>query len=146
MGASSTPRPPRRALIDTNVALDFLLRREPWLTEAAGLIAAHADGSVVGYMPASTITDIFSISRRIVGAEKAFETIDLCLDAFEILAIDRAISDIARSLSGADFADNVQIACAIVHQLDCIITRDMRGFAHAPMPVLTPKAFGDQAQ
>lgn len=130
---------PLRILIDTNVALDLFLRREPWVTEAQGMVSAHAQGKVVGYLPASALTDIYYISRRIVGSESAFHVIDMCLDAFELIAVDRGVIDLARALPGADFEDNVQIACAQVAQLDVIVTRDSTGFAQAPIPALTPK-------
>lgn len=146
MGASQNAKTPYRVLIDTNVALDFLLRREPWLTEAQALLDAHARGEVIGYVPASAVTDIFYISRRLVGAEKAFEAVDLCLQAFEVVAIDRAVLDAARHLIGVDFEDNVQIACAALAHLDVIVTRDAAGFTHAPMPALSPKDFAERFQ
>jgi predicted nucleic acid-binding protein len=130
---------PLRVLIDTNVALDQFLRREPWASEAQDLVNAYTHGKIIGYMPASSLTDVFYISRRIVGIEKAFYVVDLCLDAFELLGVDRAAIDLARTLPDADFEDNVQIACAQIAQLDAIVTRDATGFEHAPMPALTPQ-------
>jgi predicted nucleic acid-binding protein len=141
MSDSQGAKPPLHVLIDTNVALDMLLRREPWLSEAHELLDAHAEGKVIGYIPASTVTDIFYISRRLVGALKALEAVDLCLQAFELISVDRAVIDAARQLEGADFEDNVQIACAAGANLDFIVTRDVAGFAHAPMPALSPKDF-----
>lgn len=146
MANSDATTPPLRVLIDTNVALDLFLRREPWVTEAQGLVSAYTQGKVVGYLPASALTDIFYISRRIVGAEKAFQVVDLCLSAFVVIAVDRAAIDLARTLPGVDFEDNVQIACAQAAQLDAIVTRDATGFARAPMPTLAPKDVADQVK
>ena len=53
-----------RVLIDTNIALDFLLEREPVFQDAEMLFQAINDGEVVGYVTATTLTDIFYISRR----------------------------------------------------------------------------------
>lgn len=52
-----------RALIDTNVVLDLVLRREPWCTKAQPLVEAREAGQIVGFMPVSVLTDIFYISR-----------------------------------------------------------------------------------
>ena len=49
-----------RVLLDTNVLLDVLLAREPWLAEAAAVWRASDDRRIVGYLTASTITDIFT--------------------------------------------------------------------------------------
>ena len=40
------------------------------------------------------------------------------------------------SKPGNDFEDNVQIACAILSNLDGIVTRDIKGFKNSLVPVL----------
>ena len=41
-------------------------------------------------------------------------------------------------LTGKDFEDDLQIACAISEKLDAIITRNLADFQHASLPVYTP--------
>jgi predicted nucleic acid-binding protein len=53
-----------RVLIDTNIVLDFLLQREPFFPDAELLFQAIDAGQVVGYVTATTLTDIFYISRK----------------------------------------------------------------------------------
>ena len=53
-----------RALVDTNVVLDWLLDRKPWSDAAQPLWDARDAGRVVAYLPASVLTDIFYIIRR----------------------------------------------------------------------------------
>jgi predicted nucleic acid-binding protein len=53
-----------RVLFDTNVVLDVLLRREPWVVEAQALWQAVDDGRIVGYIPAVAVTNIVYIARR----------------------------------------------------------------------------------
>lgn len=55
-----------RILIDTNVLLDVLLSRDPWVTDAARLWAIIETGKVAGYVCASTFTDIFYVARRLI--------------------------------------------------------------------------------
>jgi hypothetical protein len=45
---------------------------------------------------------------------------------------------LARTWPGNDYEDNILIACAVEARLDAIVTRDPRGFAGSPVPVLTP--------
>jgi predicted nucleic acid-binding protein len=54
-----------RVLLDTNVVLDVLLKREPWVAEAQILWQANDDGSVAGYVVATTLTNIFYIARMV---------------------------------------------------------------------------------
>jgi predicted nucleic acid-binding protein len=50
--------------MDTNVVLDYLLEREPFLQDAEALFQAIGSEQVVGYVTATTLTDIFYIARR----------------------------------------------------------------------------------
>lgn len=149
MGASSSSATPTRGrrnrggrklrvLIDTNVVLDQLLRREPWYTDAQAFWQARDARQIVTYLPASVLTDIFYISRRQVGITEAHTAVGRCLSQFGIIAVNRALLTAAAAMPGSDFEDNVQIACAQHAALDLIVTRDPDGFRDAPMPAVEP--------
>jgi predicted nucleic acid-binding protein len=125
-------------LFDTNVILDVLLNREPWVKEASALWKANDEGALTGYVVASSFTDIFYVARRLVGLESARAAVRLCLEAFAICPADRQSLERAESLSGGDFEDNLQIACAQFAGVDAIATRDKEGFGDSPVPVLSP--------
>ena len=57
-----------KLLIDTNIALDFLLQREPFDRDAEILFQAISDRTVTGYVTANSLTDIFYIARRHTGS------------------------------------------------------------------------------
>jgi predicted nucleic acid-binding protein len=128
----------RYVLLDTNVVLDVLYDRAPWATEAQAIWQAVDDGRILAYLAATTLTNIFYVGRQINGLKSAHEAVRTCLEAFEICAIDRPTLERASKLSGNDFEDNVQIACAESYGVDAIITRDAKGFGASPVPVLTP--------
>lgn len=127
-----------RLLFDTNVVLDVLLNRQPWVAEASRLWKATDEGGIVGYIVASSLTDIFYVARRLAGLDTAHRAVQVCLDAFEICPVDRSALEQAAAFPGDDFEDNVQIACASHLALDGIVTRDPQGFMSSPLPVLTP--------
>ncbi len=127
-----------RVLLDTNVLLDHLLGRAPWAVDAAGIWQAVDDQRLDGFVAATTITNIFYITRRHAGLQVAHAAVRTCLSAFEIITVDHAVLTRAANLPGNDFEDNVQIICAITASLDAIITRDPQGFRVATVPVLSP--------
>ncbi len=129
---------PLRALIDTNVVLDWLLDRKPWSDAALPLWDARDAGQVVAYLPASVLTGVFYIVRRQAGIPAAFASVDRVFGAFGLFAVDAPLLQQARALPGSDFEDNVQIACAVNAQLDLIVTRNLADFQHAPVPVIEP--------
>ncbi|MBI5567751.1 MAG: PIN domain-containing protein [Chloroflexi bacterium] len=128
----------RYVLLDTNVVLDVLYDRAPWVAEARSIWQAVDDGRILAYLAATTLTNIFYVGRQLSGLQSAHEAVQTCLEAFEICTIDRPTLERALGLSGSDFEDNVQIACAVSYGVDAIITRDAKGFKDSPVPVLTP--------
>lgn len=116
--AASGGAPVLRILLDTNVVLDWLLDRKPWSDQAQPLWDARDADRVIGYMPASALTDVFYIARRQIGIPGAEGAVDRCLAAFEILPVDKTVLLRARALPGGDFEDNVQMACAEAASLD----------------------------
>jgi predicted nucleic acid-binding protein len=127
-----------RVLLDTNVVLDVLLSREPWLADASALWQATDEGRLAGFITATTVTDIFYVARRTVDLAHARQAVQVCLEACEIVLVDRAALERAQQLSGSDFEANVQIACAEAGKLEAIVTRDHVSFVASPIPVWSP--------
>lgn len=50
-----------KVMIDTNIILDLLLARKPFDKEALKIFKLIDRGDLIGYMTASTITDIYYI-------------------------------------------------------------------------------------
>jgi predicted nucleic acid-binding protein len=127
-----------RILVDTNVILDVLLNRDPWVAQSSAVWQANDEGQIVGHIAACAVTDIFYITRRLTTLETAREAVSICLEAFEVCAVDKQTLEQAEALPGSDCEDNLQIACASLAGLDAIVTRDKGGFQTAAMPVLAP--------
>lgn len=127
-----------RVLIDTNITLDFLLRREPFFQDAELIFQAIDAGQVIGYVTATTLTDIFYISRKHTrSVEQARQAVSETMTAMVICPIDRAVLESAFDSGLVDFEDAVQIFGAVAQGLDAILTRDNKGFLSSPIPVLS---------
>lgn len=127
-----------RVLVDTNIVLDFLLQRDPFFQDADLLFQAIDAGQVVGYVTATTLTDIFYISRKHTRSiEQARQAVSETLTAMVICPVDRAVLESAFNSGLVDFEDAVQIFGAVSQGLDSILTRDNKGFLSSPIPVLS---------
>ena len=127
-----------KVLVDTNIVLDFLLQREPFFQDADLLFQAINAGQVVGYVTATTLTDIFYISRKHTRSiEQARQAILETLTVMIICPVNRAVLEAAFRSGLADFEDAVQIFCAVEQGLDAILTRDAKGFLSSSIPVLS---------
>lgn len=128
-----------RVLIDTNIVLDFLQEREPFVENAAKLFECIDAREIEGFIAATTITNIYYIIRRVAGKAVAQDAITQVLNDLNICAVDLEILEQALALNFEDFEDAVQYACAVAHGVDAIVTRDASGFINAEIPVVLPE-------
>lgn len=127
-----------RVLVDTNIVLDFLLQREPFFQDAELLFQAIDVGEIVGYVTATTLTDIFYISRRYTrSVGQARQAVSEILTAMMICPVDRVVLESAFNSGLADFEDAVQIFSAVNQGSEAIVTLDAQGFLSSPIPVLS---------
>ena len=125
-----------KVLLDTNVLLDFLLEREPFKKDAEELFAAIDSGQIIGFVTATTLTDIFYIARKHTRSlELAREAVSSTLDTMTICPVNRNVLEAAFASGLTDFEDAVQIYSAIAQNLDAIVTRDAKGFVSSTIPV-----------
>lgn len=127
-----------RVLIDTNIILDFLLQREPFSHDAELLFQEIEAARVIGYVTATTLTDIFYIARKHTRSiEQARQAISDTFTVMLICPVNRAVLKSAFDSEFVDFEDAVQIFCAVNRGLDAIVTRDAKGFMKSPVSVLS---------
>jgi predicted nucleic acid-binding protein len=126
------------ALLDMNVVLDVLLVRQPWFPEASQVWDAHRNSQIVAGIAAFTVPTVFYVVRRQTDLSHAHDAVRTCLTTLDIVPVQRTTLDLARTLAGSDYEDNLQLACAIEANMDCLVTRDPSGYPGATIPVLTP--------
>ncbi|MDR1068524.1 MAG: PIN domain-containing protein, partial [Clostridiales Family XIII bacterium] len=116
-------------LIDTNVILDVLLKREPFVEQSSKVVFLSEKAVIDGYVSASTATDIFYIVRKeFQDKDKAYEAVGKLFQAVKVAAIDGETIDSALELRWDDFEDCVQSVAASRLDAKYIVTRDMSGF------------------
>ena len=127
-----------RVLLDTNVVLDVLLDRAPFVGDARRLWELSDAGTFDAFIASFTLSTIHYVCRRHAGADAAGRAVDVCLDAFEVCALYRECILAARRMPGVDFEDNLQVACAITDFAHGIVTRNPTDFVASPIRVYTP--------
>ena len=126
-------------LLDVNVILDVVLNRDPWGAEASLVWDAHEEGRLNAWIAAFSIPTIFYVVRRQNNLAAAHEAVRICLETFEIAAVDRSTLDLARQLSVSDYEDALQIASAVETDVNAIVTRDPSGFRQSSVPAILPR-------
>ena len=129
-------------MLDTNVILDFALRREPFFEDAEQVLLLTEQRENIEFVSSSAVTDIFYMLRRYYGDSfKAQEVLSSLRKIVTILEVsDRNIKH-ALDLHWHDFEDAVQYATAERIQADFIITRNVRDFRQSKVVAFTPSEF-----
>lgn len=129
-----------RILFDTNVILDLLLEREPFIKQAALLFSKVEKGEIVGIACATAFTTVYYLLRKKLSHQKAKEYIDLLLSLLDVAAVNRTVIETAKNLvSFKDFEDAVVYASALHSNCNCIVTRNTKDFPESEVPVLLPE-------
>ena len=127
-----------RVLFDTNVVLDHLLGREPFVNSAERLLSLVDAGGLDGMVCATTLTTIHYLASKEVGSSAAKDNIRELLAIFDVACVDRDVLRGALDLGFSDYEDAVLHEAARAAGATAIVTRDGRGFARSSLPVFTP--------
>lgn len=135
-----------KAILDTNIVVDVLQRREPWFQDGAVIFRAIAVKQIEGCLTAKQITDLYFFSgKQFKGEEnvdvKARQVIGKLLAIFSL--IDTLGIDCQNALGNenGDYEDAVLIESAVRTGADCIVTRNPEHFKTSRVPVYAPDQF-----
>ena len=126
-------------MLDLNVLLDVILKREPHYSASASVLALIAEEALDGRVPAHAVTTVHYIVAKYASHTKADEAVDWLLARTSITPADRGSFLRARALSLTDFEDAVVAALAEKARCDYIASRNVPDFEGSPVPAVTPE-------
>lgn len=137
-----------KALLDTNVIVDVLQKREPMFADSSKIIIAVADNRLQGYVTSKEIADIHYFSRKqFTGQEdtdkKARQIIEGLLQFLYIVDTTGEDCKKALTIENNDYEDAIMISSAVRSNMDCIITSNSKHFKTSLIPIYSPKDFLD---
>lgn len=127
-----------RLMLDLNVLLDVVQRREPFYQASASVLSRVIGGEDSGAIPSHAVTTLYYIVQKLSGNQEAGRFVDWLLLHLEIVPQDRAQFIRARSLQISDFEDAALASAAEASRCDLIVSRNVSDFEGSPVPVLTP--------
>ena len=129
-----------KLLIDTNVVLDVLLRREPFSKTAAEVLNLTQRDDVREYVSASAITDIYYIANKQMKDRDAVrDLLKRLLMVVSVAAVSEREIQNALNLAWRDFEDSVQYSVALLNEMDGIVTRNPSDYQEANMRIWLPE-------
>ncbi len=133
-----------RILVDTNVVLDLLLAREPFVRGATEIFAMVERAEVEAYLCATTVTTVDYLLCRALPEKDAKTALRNLLCLFQIAPVNRPVLETALDSQVRDFEDAVLVEAA--RQMDCqyVVTRNTGDFRQANIVALDPAEFLSQ--
>ncbi len=130
-----------KALIDTDVNLDFVLQRQPFFVKADEIFLRCSNGDFEAYICDISAINIFYIGRKELGRQKTLQAIADLLTMTKICTVSSSHLQAALSSTITDYEDAVQHECAVAENLDAIVTRNNKDYKNASIKVYSPSEF-----
>ena len=127
-----------RVLIDTNVVLDVLLARRPFVGASAEVFGLVEHSKIEGLLCATTLTTIDYLLTQAMPRSVARQALQKLLELFEVASVNRAVLEEALKSKLADFEDAVLDQAGRLAGAEVVVTRNQQDFRHATLKVLGP--------
>ncbi len=128
-----------KLLIDTNVVLDLLLKREPFYQDAAEVLKLAQRDGIQEYVSASAVTDIYYIAHKMLRDSAAVRALlQKLLMVVSVAAVSQREIFHALELPWSDFEDCVQYSVAFINEMDGLVTRNPGDYKESNIPVWQP--------
>ena len=132
----------RRIFIDTNILLDLLLERQPWVKEASVLFSM-ADRKEVELLCCSLSfsTAVYLMGRLKYERKEIITKLTLAKSLCQVTTVDDSVIDRALQSDFTDLEDAMQYYSALAANAELIVTRNQKDYALSNIPVLSPSEF-----
>ena len=129
-------------LIDTNVLLDILQNRKPFLQKSGDVIRLCGERSVKGYIAPHSVSNIYFIMRKNCSGKQRRLLLKGLLKIVKVGGVEH--ESVVRALERkefSDFEDCLQDECALEVHANYIVTRNIKDFENSKVPAITPEKF-----
>ena len=128
-----------KVLIDTNVILDVLYKREGFYEDSLKVWKLCETKHLDGYISALSIPNIVYILRRELDPIKTLEVIRNINLVFKIYDLKSDIIMQAAELKAKDYEDSLQMITAKKLKAQFIVTRNIKDFVESKVMAIKPK-------
>ena len=130
-------------LLDTDIIMDFYLRREPFDIDAAKVMSLCEAGIINGYVTPVIYSNLYYLLRKLSSHENVISQLRQLFFITQVLVIDKHV--VLASLNSntiTDFEDALQsYAVEKSEKIKMIITRNVKDFRKSNIAALTPFDF-----
>jgi predicted nucleic acid-binding protein len=131
----------QRLLVDTNIVIDLLTKREGFYLEAQDLFTLSDERRLKLLVSSLTFANTHYLLSRHKSKDETRKTLIKFKVLVEVAPLDDKIIELAMASDFSDFEDAIQYYTALENEVDAIITRNLKEFKTSKLPVFTAKEF-----
>ena len=129
-----------KILIDTNIVLDVMIKREPFYKLSMEILSLTKKDDIEEYVSASAITDIYYLAfRQLRNKEMVKKLMKELLTVVSVASVSEQEIENALYLEWNDFEDSVQYSVAFLQEMEGIVTRNPNDYKEARIKVWKPE-------
>lgn len=129
----------KKVFVDTNILVDLIADRRPFSKFAIQIFSKAEERKIKLHTSSHSIATTHYLLKKYIDEKELREVLHNILDYLNIVAIDQDVIKKGLKSKHKDFEDAIQIISAYsIEKLDCIVTRNIKDFKGAEIPVLTP--------
>lgn len=134
----------KRVLLDTNIIIDLLAKREPFDQDARKLFSFADKEKIILYTSALSIANLSYVLLRKMKSEKAKQILRKLRLLVGILSLDEKIINLVLNDNEFnDFEDGLQYYSALENKIEIIVTRNLKDFKNSRIPVMTARQLNE---
>lgn len=130
-----------KVFVDTDIIYDVLANRHPFYESAAKLFTMADEGKILITISALSFANIHYLLVKELTSELAKQTLRKFRILINIAPIDDKIIDLSLNSDFNDFEDAIQHFCAIENECGILLTRNLRDYKMALIPVMTAQDY-----
>jgi predicted nucleic acid-binding protein len=130
-----------KVIVDTNVVLDVLLEREPFVKAAVDIFCLVEESRIDAFLCATTITTIDYLLVQSLPRSEARDALRRLISLFEIATVNRSVIERALVSKIHDFEDAVLDEAGQMAGAVSVITRNTKHLTGSALKIFDPKEF-----
>lgn len=130
-----------KVFVDTDIILDLLSKREPFYIHSATLFSAADRNEIEIYVSSLSFANLNWILSKGLSTAEAKKKLIKFKTLVTVLAVTDKVIELALSSDFTDFEDSIQYFTAIEENIKTFLTRNLKDYKTAEIPVMTAEQF-----
>ena len=127
--------------IDTDIVLDLLLERQPFYSYSARLFTLADKGVIKVSVSSLSFNNLDYMLSKQYGKADSRKILGRFKLLVNVLAVDDKVISLALNSPFTDFEDAIQYYTAIQNKIPLLITRNLKDYKEAAIPVMTAETY-----